>query len=304
MIMCGRIVINGRVWEGGGTCKWVDEVLFLPLQAAAERLGASCRWIAYPQHLEVEKDGKTLILEVGAEAAQLQGEEILLDHPVFVEKGMVMVPVTLLCRFFGLFWTYVEDVDAAVLSRTEPALAGKRVVIDPGHGGDDPGIISGDLVESAFTWDVARRLGDLLMLSGVLAAFTRQQEETASLAQRVKVVEEARPDLLVSIHFNSFLCPEHNGLETYWYSSWPARQLAEHVHKGILDEIEIPNRGVRESAFHVLRHSPAVSVLVKLGFATGAGDQQILKDSWLRERAALGIFRGIRDFIEARPGRM
>ncbi|NLY51344.1 MAG: hypothetical protein GX063_00350 [Firmicutes bacterium] len=302
--MCGKIVINGRVWEGDGTCKWVDEALFLPLQTVVERMGASRRWIAYPRQLEVEKDGKILALEIGAAAARLQGEEIPLNYPVYVEKGVIMVPVSLICRFFGLSWLYVEDVDALVLSRPEPALAGKTVVLDPGHGGDDPGVISGDLIESEFTWDVARRLGGLLMLSGALVTSTRQQGETVSLPQRVTMIEEVRPDLLISIHFNSFLCSEHNGLETYWYSNWLARQLAEYVHRGILEEIDIPNRGVRESAFHILRHSPAVSVLIKLGFATGAGDQYVLKDSWLRERAALGIFRGIRDFIEASPGQM
>ncbi len=297
--MCRRIVINGRLWEGDGSGRWIDEVLLLPLEAVVERLGASRHWIAYPRELEMEKDGKTLNIKIGASAAQLQGEKIPLDYPAFVEKGVVMVPVSLLCRFFELAWTYAEDVDAIVLSRAEPALLGKRIVLDPGHGGDDPGIISDDLVEAEFTWDVARRLCGLLTLSGAAVTFTRQWDETVSLAQRVMVVEEVKPDILVSIHFNSFLCSAHNGLETYWYSNWLARQLAEHVHNGILEELEIPNRGVRESAFHILRQAPTVSILIKLGFATGDGDQHILRDRWLRERAALGIFRGIREYIEA-----
>ena len=74
-MMCRRIVINGRVWEGDASWRWVDEVLLLPLQAAVERLGASRRWAIYPQQLEIEKDGKTLTLEIGAAAAWLQDEE-------------------------------------------------------------------------------------------------------------------------------------------------------------------------------------------------------------------------------------
>jgi len=302
--MCGRIVVNGRVWEGAGLCRWVDEVLMLPLQAVAERLGARRRWIAYPRHLEVEKDGKVMALEIGAANARLQSEEIPLDFPVYLDQGLIMVPVSLLGRFFGLSWTYVKDVDAAILSRAEPALADKRVVLDPGHGGDDPGVISGCLVESELTWDVAHRLSGLLILAGAVVTSTRDEHETASPFQRVMVVEKAKPDVVISIHMNSFLCPAHNGLETYWYNSWPARHLAEYVHRGILEEIDMPDRGVRESAFCILRHSPAASILIKLGFVTGDSDRVILKDKWMRERAALGIFRGIRDFVEAFAGAM
>ncbi|MGI6566076.1 MAG: hypothetical protein GX341_01460 [Firmicutes bacterium] len=298
-MMCRRIVINGRVWEGDASWRWVDEVLLLPLQAAVERLGASRRWVIYPQQLEIEKDGKTLTLEIGAAAAWLQDERISLDCPVYLDNNAVMVPVSLLCRFFKLSWALVEDAGAAVLSRAEPALIGKTVLLDPGHGGEDPGIISGDLIEAEFTWDVAWRLGSLLRLSGAAAAFTRQREETASLIQRTAAAETAKPDLLISIHCNSFIHPGRNGLETYWYSSWPARQLAEYIHRETIEEVEIPDRGVKESAFYVLRHAPTVSVLVKLGFATGDRDGHILMDRWLRERAALGIFRGIRAFMEA-----
>ena len=71
--MCRRIVINGRLWEGDGSGRWIDEVLLLPLEAVVERLGASRHWIAYPRELEMEKDGKTLNIKIGASAAQLQG---------------------------------------------------------------------------------------------------------------------------------------------------------------------------------------------------------------------------------------
>jgi len=50
-------------------------------------------------------------------------------------QGMIMVPVSLICRYFHLTWTYVEDVDTVVLSRQEPGLKGKRILLDPGHGG-------------------------------------------------------------------------------------------------------------------------------------------------------------------------
>ncbi|NMB46948.1 MAG: hypothetical protein GX998_11145 [Firmicutes bacterium] len=297
-MMVRRLLINGRIWEGEITADWREGVLLLPLSVVAERLGARLQWVAGTDELEIDKDGSKLRLSVGQEEASMQGERVPIGGPIYVTENVVMAPVSLICRCFDLRWAYLKDVDAVVLSRREPALSGKCIMIDAGHGGEDSGAISGDIVESELNWDIAQRLANILNLSGAEVQYTRGERQAMSLSQRVNLVRDAGADLVISIHQNSFAQAEINGTETYWYSSWPARRLAECVQNHVLEELETVNRGVREAAFYLLRHSPVVTVLAKLGFVTGCHDHPMLGSIWMRERAALGIFRGIREYIE------
>lgn len=302
--MNGRLLINGRIWEGETPAEWREGVLLLPLPVVAERLGAHLQWISGTDHLGVEKDGKQLRLLISEEAAFLQGERVPTGGPIYVKKSMVMVPVSLICSYFDLYWAYLEDVDSVALNREEPALKGKCILLDAGHGGSDTGAISADVIESELNWDVVQRLAGTLRLSGAEVRHTRQQGETMPLSQRVRLIMELGGDALVSIHHNSFIHTEINGTETYWYSSWPAHQLAECVQNHLLEELGTMNRGVREAAFTLLRHSPSVPILVKIGFVTGNQDKAILSSRWMRERAALAIFRGIREYFEGCAGQM
>ena len=302
--MGGRFLINGRIWEGEMPAEWKGGALLLPLSVIAERLGAQWQWISSTEQLMVEKDGMQLTLSLGQQTAFLQGEKVPTGGLIYTNKDMVMVPVALISRYFDLSWMYVEDIDAVVLNRTEPALKGKLIMLDAGHGGDDTGAASGELIESELNWDVVHRLASILALSGAEVQYTRSQGETMSLSQRVNLVMEAEADLLISVHHNSFLHAEINGTETYWYHSWPAHQLAECIQNHVLEELRTINRGIKEAAFFLLRHSTAVPVVVKVGFLTGSHDSAILGDRWMRERAALGIFRGIREYIEGRLRQM
>ncbi len=270
----GKISINGRVWEGPTGLQWKNGVLMLPLHMV-EKLGTHVDWQRYPRHLTLEKDG-----------------------------DMVMVPVSLISRYLNLHWAYLADINALILTRVEPALQGKHIVLDAGHGGADAGAVSGRLVESELNWDIARRLADILQPSGAKVEYTRGDGEQATLFERLSVANRLQPDLFISIHHNSFLDAKANGTETYWYGSWSARHLAEYIQSHVLDELGTINRGVREAAFYLLRHVSSTPVLIKVGFITGLEDSNLVSSPWMRERVALGIFRGIREYIEENPPEM
>lgn len=94
-------------------------------------------------------------------------------------------------------------------------LAVKRIVLDPGHGGIDPGAITLDLREKDITLDITRRVGAALTAAGFEVVMTRDKDELVSLNQRVRRANEARGDLFLSIHVNSIPMPERRGVETY-----------------------------------------------------------------------------------------
>ena len=72
---------------------------------------------------------------------------------------------------------------------------------------------------------------------------------------------------------------------------------------GVFEEIDMPDQGVRSRHFVSCATHQRLNI-DQAGVCHGDSDRVILKDKWMRERAALGIFRGIRDFIEASPGQM
>jgi N-acetylmuramoyl-L-alanine amidase len=97
-------------------------------------------------------------------------------------------------------------------------LAVRKVVLDPGHGGTDPGAHAavGGLVEKDLTLDVARRLRPLLTEAGFEVVMTRDGDETISLRERALLANLHRGDLFLSIHFNSLSQKSYRGLETYF----------------------------------------------------------------------------------------
>ncbi len=95
-------------------------------------------------------------------------------------------------------------------------LAVRKVVLDPGHGGSDPGAIAGGVREKDLTLDIARRVAALLAGQGLSVVLTRDGDETRSLQQRVEIANAARGDIFLSIHVNSIPTERRRGVETYY----------------------------------------------------------------------------------------
>jgi len=93
----------------------------------------------------------------------------------------------------------------------------RKVVLDPGHGGNDPGApTTVGFWEKDITLDVAQRLRILLVEGGFEVALTRERDESVSLRERAQFANVQRGDLFVSIHFNSLPTRSYRGIETYY----------------------------------------------------------------------------------------
>ncbi|MBI3456968.1 MAG: N-acetylmuramoyl-L-alanine amidase [Candidatus Rokubacteria bacterium] len=113
-----------------------------------------------------------------------------------------------------------EDVSLPAPRLINPAafpLTVQKIILDPGHGGKDPGApTSVGLWEKDITLDVARRLRALLAEASFDVAMTREKDVTVSLRQRAQFANAQRGDLFVSIHFNALPTRDHRGVETYY----------------------------------------------------------------------------------------
>jgi len=173
------------------------------------------------------------------------------------------------------------------------------VVIDPGHGGPDPGAVGiSGLQEKEIVMDISRQVAAALEQQGIQSVLTRTTNDVdVDLEPRVSLAERINATLFVSIHANSISLsrPDISGLETYYYQS--GAELAKSIHNSVLQGTGVQDRGVRTARFYVLRKTSMPSVLVEVGFVTGRDDASKLSSSSYRKQMADSIARGILQYL-------
>jgi N-acetylmuramoyl-L-alanine amidase len=178
------------------------------------------------------------------------------------------------------------------------------VVIDPGHGGPDPGAIGiGGLREKDVIMDISQQVATLLEQQGIQVVMTRTADVDLGLEPRVALAKRVNASLFVSIHANaiSLSRPEVNGIETYYFH--PASYgLALELHRAMVQASGAPDRGVRQARFYVIRHTPPdmPSVLLEVGYVTGALDAPRLASAAGRRVMAQAIAQGIVRYLQVR----
>ena len=177
------------------------------------------------------------------------------------------------------------------------------VVIDPGHGGRDPGAINADgLREVDVIMPIAKRVADILAKQGIAVKMTRTGDEYVGLDERVAISRDAGASLFVSIHANSIDGrPDVNGLELYHYNL--GQSFAETVQSAVLDYVNkngfyLADRKVRSARFLVLRKSSIPAILVETGYLTSEAEAARLRRDDYQKVMAEGIARGIVQYIK------
>jgi N-acetylmuramoyl-L-alanine amidase len=180
-----------------------------------------------------------------------------------------------------------------------------KVVIDPGHGGPDPGAVGiGGLRETDVVLDVSLQVAQLLQAKGVQVLLTRTSEVDVDLPPRVALANNSGADLFLSIHANalSLSRPDVNGVETFYFQSAKSLRLAQMVQQQILAiSPGSPDRGARPGRFFVIRRTVMPSALAEMGFVTGQLDAPRLADPGFRRRLAFAIATGLLNYLAATP---
>jgi N-acetylmuramoyl-L-alanine amidase len=176
-----------------------------------------------------------------------------------------------------------------------------RVVIDPGHGGPDPGAVGiGGLRETDVVLDVGLQLAQLLQSRGVQVFLTRTSEVDVDLPPRVALANRTGADLFVSLHANALSMdrPDVNGIETFYYQGGRAYELAISIQQQLMAVSPgTPDRGARPGRFFVIRRTVMPSVLTEMGFVTGDIDAPRLADARYRQRLAAALATGILTYL-------
>ena len=182
------------------------------------------------------------------------------------------------------------------------------VVVDAGHGGDDPGKIgTAGTLEKEINLAIAKRLEALLKQADVAVVMTRTDnnglyDENASgkkvqdMKRRVSMMEEAKADLAVSIHQNSYPDPAIKGAQVFYYtSSVEGKQLAKRLQERLVKGLDPQNhrQAKANDSYYLLKKTACPIVIVECGFLSNPQEEALLTDSVYQERVAWNIFMGI-----------
>jgi N-acetylmuramoyl-L-alanine amidase len=187
-----------------------------------------------------------------------------------------------------------------------PTMAGKLVVIDPGHGGFDRGSTNGVLDEASVVDDIANRVEGRLAAAGALAYRTRGGEAAQGLgsldlldrvpsdAERGAFANAAEADLLVSVHVDGHQNPQCRGVSTYYYGTANDRslvgaRLAELIQQEILCRTDLLDCRSHPKTWELLRRTRMPAVRIELGYLTNPGDAARLGRPEFRDELAEAI---------------
>ncbi len=202
--------------------------------------------------------------------------------------------------FVGVNTQSSADRRRLVISFKRSPIIGKTVVLDPGHGGVDPGASGRQgTLEKEVNLDVSLRLKNLLEEAGAHVVMTRMDDTFISLYERPFLANYIFADLFVSVHTNNHQNYQVQGVEVYYYQS---RADSKALAKNVLDELirntQFNNLGVKYNDFVVIREAQMPGILVEMGFLSNFQEETTIRTPEFREKAATGIFQGIMDFYQ------
>ena len=212
---------------------------------------------------------------------------------------------------------YVDANGAWVKDASKDKNTKRSIFLDPGHGGSDPGAVSGGVREKDLTLSVYNKVSSKLASLGYTVLTSRNVDKDVDLVERAEQANNANADMLLSIHFNAGGRGVARGIETYYYQSQAdrvpkinkenhnnaerlerSRKLANKVQQNLLYQTGANNRGVKRASFTVLRETSIPSILVELGFIDNPEERNKIKTNEYQERLANGIVDGIVEYYK------
>ena len=279
----------------------------------ARRLGLALSWITPQRKIRLKLGNNTVDVAADSVEAWINGLKVFLGDPVVSRNGTLLVGMR----------------DAEYLLRpillpgsAQPVPVIRTIVIDPGHGGDDPGNQNSrlKLSEKTFTLDVAKRLERLLKAQGFRVVLTRSHDRRLDLDERTDIARRARADLFISVHFNAFSEARVTGTETFVltprlqrsspqaerdksmmatsypgnkYDHWNAL-LGYQMHRQLVQQLQLEDRGLKRFRYRVLCMAECPAVLVEAAFLSNDAEGRKVATPAYRQQIAEGIAAGVK----------
>ena len=205
-----------------------------------------------------------------------------------------------------------DDVEALAEDvEFSPGMKGKKIVIDPGHGGEDCGAIGpSGVTEKSITLQIAKEVEKMLKEAGAKVTMTRttdtevspkhrQATDVDELQARCDVANKAKADIFISIHMDSFTSREASGTTGYYYTKGSAasKRLAAAIQSELVAQLKTTSRGIKTCNFYVVKHTKMPATLIEVAFVSNPKEEKLLNSKKGVQKAAIGIVKGISDFF-------
>jgi N-acetylmuramoyl-L-alanine amidase len=214
--------------------------------------------------------------------------------------GFVIGVMSLLV--FSVLW----QGSTAVVSHLEERHV---VMLDPGHGGYDPGAVSSQGVyEKSINLQIAQKVKEMLSPCGIEVFLTREEDidyvpagvkgkitkKQIDLNRRIQMASEAKADVFVSLHVNATTEGRNSGAETFYhFKSKSGKELAELIQQELIKIPGMNRRIAKPGDFYVINNTSMPAVIVEVGYLSSVKEQKKLQQSWYQEQLARAIAKGI-----------
>ena len=182
------------------------------------------------------------------------------------------------------------------------------IVIDPGHGGSDPGATSvAGRYEKDLNLSVAKKLSQGLNDLGYNVVMTRDSDTSLGLYERSNLANDSYADLFISIHGNSLAKGNDliSGIEVYY---WPANKsqikledqypFAKSIHDELIKATGAISRGIKTNSYVVIRETRMPAVLIELGFLSNPAEESLLYSEDYQNKLVEGTIKGVESYFE------
>ena len=227
---------------------------------------------------------------------------------ILKKKSIIWVIMLLIAIIIGLFGIY--KYSNAIRVSSLPTLR-KVIIIDPGHGGIDGGMIgtTTGVYESKINLEIALRLRKYLEESGSLVLMTRDEDvglytdggtirkkKNEDLRNRKRLFDESNADIVISIHSNSFVQSQYYGAQAFYSPNCEMSKLAaKFIQEELIRVLDNGNtrKAKAKKDVYILKNIKVPTVLVECGFLSNPGEEKLLKSSKYQEKIAWSIYVGI-----------
>lgn len=186
------------------------------------------------------------------------------------------------------------------------------VMVDPGHGGYDPGVMSDEINEADITLAISKKVHAALLKRGISAGMTRTTDtdyaergmkgshaKSTDLAARISIAEMSHAKLFVSLHANVSDLATRGGAEV-WYNTEPdgAEELAKGIQSNLHQLPDMSKREARPGNYYLLRHLKIPAVIIECGYLNFPAERQRLRSPEYQEKIAQAIADGVETYLK------
>lgn len=229
----------------------------------------------------------------------------IFNKRIYIWLGLALCVVLTI----GFFEQFSQKESSQAIEAMSWVVAGRIIIIDPGHGGEDPGKVSpSGVYEKDINLAVAKKLYTLLNDGGAQVFMTREDDKALSngentvkqrkmsdLQNRVELSRSSQADLYIALHCNSFPQGKWNGAQTFYAASVPgSKELAEYVQEELVSYLGNTSRKPKkDSTSLIFKESIIPIVNIEMGFLSNPQEEKLLQESAYQDKVVWSIYSGI-----------